>query len=289
MEGKVLFKVANSFLVNNKNESINHKTSIRKKIKSNDTILVGDNVIYKKEEYEYVIEKILPRKNFLIRPKVANIDYVLIVFSVKEPDYNSFLLNKFLAFYESRNIENVIIYFSKMDLLNNDELKNIKKIIDSYKKDNYLVFDSSNKELIKNEIQKLLVNNTICFAGQSGVGKSTLINYLIPDMNLKTQEISEALNRGKHTTTSSLIIPYKKGYLIDTPGFSSINLDMCQEQFSEAFNDFRINKANCKFSNCLHNHEKGCQIKWMVENKKISQERYNDYLKMLESIANTKR
>lgn len=283
MIGKVLFKVANNFLVEEEKNKEKIKTTIRKKAKKMDT-LVGDNVEFIKEEYEYVIERIFERKNFLIRPKVANIDYVLIVYSVKEPDYNSFLLNKFLAFYESRNIKNVIIYFSKIDLLKDDEIKNIKNIIERYKNDGYIVFDSSNKEFAKIEIEKLLNNNVICFAGQSGVGKSTFINFLIPEMNLKTQEISEALNRGKHTTTSSLIIPYKNGYVIDTPGFSSIDLNMTSDELSSSFNDFRNNKTKCKFSNCLHNNEKGCFIKELVEQNKIDKQRYSDYLKMLNNI-----
>lgn len=288
MEGKVLFKIANNFLIEDKVTKQQIKTTIRKKTKLLEkTILVGDNVIYHPQEK--VIEKIQERTNWLIRPKVANVDYVFIVYSVKQPDYNSFLLNKFLAFYESRNIKNVIIYFSKVDLLNKKEFDEFIKIKQSYLNDNYYVFDSLEKETKKNEIIKIFENNTICFAGQSGVGKSTFINFLIPEMNLKTQEISNALNRGKHTTTSSLIIPFNNSYIIDTPGFSSLELNMSKEELSTTFNDFRIYKTKCKFTNCLHNNEKDCYVKKMVESKKINATRYEDYLKMLVSLKENKR
>lgn len=289
MNGKVLFKIANTFLVEDFNSKEKVKTSIRKKTKLNDTILVGDNVVYEQVNTETVIEKIEPRKNFLIRPKVANIDYVFIVYSVKEPDFNSFLLNKFLAFYESRNIENVIIYFSKVDLLNEKEKEEFIKIKQAYLQDGYFVYDSLEREQKKEEICNLIKNNVICFAGQSGVGKSTLINFLIPEMNLKTQQISHALNRGKHTTTSSLIIPFNDGYIIDTPGFSSLELQMSKEELSIAFNDFRNNKVNCKFSNCLHINEKNCAIKQLVSENKLNKQRYEDYLKMMTSIKDNRR
>ena len=281
MRAKVLFKIANTFLLQDLDSKKQVKAVIRKKMKltQKTTILIGDNVEYVKDKYdEFVIEKIIERKNSLIRPKIANINTICIVYSVKEPDYNSFLLNKFLAFYEARNIDNVIIYFSKMDLLNKEELDNLSKIIGEYKKDNYFVFNSNNKFETKKEILKLIENNVICFVGQSGAGKSTLINYLVPELKLKTQEISQSLNRGKHTTTSSLIFPFNNGYIIDTPGFSSIDLSMTQKELANSFTDFRLNNINCKFKDCLHNHEKGCYIKELVDNNKINKQRYLDYL-----------
>ena len=284
--GKVIFKVAKTFIIEDKQTKEKITASIRKKLKTDNTILVGDNVEYKKIDNEYVIEKIIERKNSLIRPKVANINYLFLVYSVKEPDFSSFLLNKFLAFYESRNIDNVIIYFSKIDLLNEKEKNEIIKIIDIYQSNGYIVFRSDLKEQQKQDILNLFNNNTICFAGQSGVGKSTFINFLIPDLNLKTQEISNSLNRGKHTTTSSLFIPFANGYLIDTPGFSSLELDMTKKELATSFHDFRTNHVNCKFRDCLHSKEKGCKIKELVNENIIDKTRYEDYLKMLETIRN---
>lgn len=290
MRAKVLFKIANTFLLQDLDTNQQIKAVIRKKTKLNQkmTILIGDNVEYVKDKYEFVIEKIIDRKNSLIRPKVANVNTICIVYSVKEPDYNSFLLNKFLAFYEARNIDNVIIYFSKMDLLNEKELLTLSEIINEYKKNNYFVFTSDKKEEAKNGILNLISDNVICFVGQSGAGKSTLINYLIPELKLKTQEISQSLNRGKHTTTSSFVFPYNDGFIIDTPGFSSIDLGMNQIELANAFTDFRLNNVNCKFKDCLHNNEIGCYIKELVKSNKIYSQRYLDYLKMLSEIPKVK-
>lgn len=285
MKAKVLFKIANSFLLFELESKKQTNAVIRKKIKQqNIVITVGDDVEFSHEQYENVIEKIYDRKNLLIRPKVANVDILIIVYSVKEPDFSSYGLNKFLAFYEARDINNVIIYFSKMDLLNKEELENMNKIIDQYKNNGYIVLNSLNKENNKKEILKIIKNNVVCFAGQSGVGKSTLINFLIPDLELRTQEISQALNRGKHTTTSSLMIPFNEGFVIDTPGFGSLDLDMTKLELANSFTDFRHNSIHCKFKDCLHINEKDCFIKKLVEENKIYKQRYLDYLKMFSEI-----
>ncbi|MDE6082635.1 MAG: ribosome small subunit-dependent GTPase A, partial [Malacoplasma sp.] len=184
----------------------------------------------------------------------------------------------------SRNVDFVLIYFSKMDLLNNDELKKMNEIILEYKKNNYIIFTSNEKNICKKEILKLVKNKTMCFAGQSGVGKSTLINYLVPDLHLKTQEISKSLNRGKHTTTSSFVFPFNEGFIVDTPGFSSLDLNMSQLELASAFTDFRKNAIYCKFKNCLHLNEINCHIKSLVNAKKIYHQRYLDYQKMMSEI-----
>lgn len=285
MNAKILFKIANSFLLYDLSTKSQFNAVIRKKLKQEDRIItVGDNVEFVKDQYEYVIEKIDERKNLLIRPKVANIDTLIIVNSVKEPDFSSYGLNKFLAFYEARNINNVIIYFSKMDLLNKQESTNMNEIISQYEQNGYIVLNSLDKEKNKKKILNMIKNNVVCFAGQSGVGKSTLINFLIPDLELRTQEISQALNRGKHTTTSSLMIPFNDGFVIDTPGFGSLDLNMTQLELANSFTDFRNNSVHCKFKNCLHTNEKNCFIKKMVDENKIYKQRYLDYLKMFSEI-----
>lgn len=285
MNAKILFKIANSFLLYDLSTKSQFNAVIRKKLKQEDRIItVGDNVEFVKDQYEYVIEKIDERKNLLIRPKVANIDTLIIVNSVKEPDFSSYGLNKFLAFYEARNINNVIIYFSKMDLLNKQESKNMNEIISQYEQNGYIVLNSLDREKNKEKILNMIKNNVVCFAGQSGVGKSTLINFLIPDLELRTQEISQALNRGKHTTTSSLMIPFNDGFVIDTPGFGSLDLNMTQLELANSFTDFRNNSVHCKFKNCLHTNEKNCFIKKMVDENKIYKQRYLDYLKMFSEI-----
>ena len=284
MIGRIIFKVAQNFIIFNEETQEKIVAQIRKKTKSEYTILVGDFVEYSKIDNSFVIEKILKRKNTLIRPKIANVDYIILVYSFKEPDYNSFLLNKYLAYYESRNIENIIIYFSKTDLCTKEEdIFKFESVNSEYQNDGYIVYSNKNKEFFKNNIHNILKNKVLCFAGQSGSGKSTLINFLLPELKLKTQEISSSLNRGKHTTTSTLMFPYFGGFIVDTPGFSSLELDMSLEEMGSCYNDFRNNRVNCKFSNCIHKNEKDCQIKKMVNEKKISLNRYNDYLKLIDA------
>lgn len=284
MLAKVLYKSANQFVVFLFENKKTEKCLIYKKIKSKNTILVGDIVDVVYENNNFVIQNIIERKNILIRPKVSNIDYIFIIHSVKEPNFNSFLLNKFLAFYEYKNVENIIIYFSKLDLLNNQELTNIKKIIKNYQNDGYIVFNNLEINHSLSFINKIIQNNTICFVGESGVGKSTFINKLIPNLSLKTQEISKVLNRGKNTTTNSLIFNFKNGFIIDTPGFSSFDLNLNKFELSKTFKDFKKYKNYCKFSDCLHEFEQNCFIKEMVKKNKIDNQKYLDYLKILKDL-----
>ncbi|WP_412031869.1 ribosome small subunit-dependent GTPase A [Malacoplasma muris] len=279
MNGKVIKKSASFFNVICNN--LNYICFSRKKVKNDASILVGDNVEFIKEDSTYIIEKILPRKNKLIRPSVANIDIIIIVISVVEPKLNTFQLNKYLAYYEYQNIDNVIIYFSKMDLLK--EKDEILNKINEYKKDGYKCLFSDKTESIDTINTLFDKNNVICLAGESGVGKSTLINKLIPDSNITTNIISKSLNRGKHTTTTSNLISYKNGFIVDTPGFGSIELNIPNDEIAKSYNDFRSYGKYCKFRNCLHKNENGCKVKEMVEKNKISKERYNDYLKIINS------
>ena len=246
--------------------------------------MVGDFVEMQKSGDDYVIAKILERKNSLIRPKVANVDEVIIVQSVVQPDLNTFMLNKYLAFYESR-IDTVKIAFSKTDLLNLIQLDEFNKVKQLYIHDGYDVYDLQNLgdfDLFKKE----LASKTVCLVGNSGVGKSTLLNRIDPKLALRTQEISMALNRGKHTTTNVGIIEYESGKLIDTPGFSSLDIDLTKQELAHSFHDFRQLATKCKFSNCLHIKEPQCAVKQAVQDNIISQFRYDDYLKLLKETKN---
>ncbi|MCF0217585.1 MAG: ribosome small subunit-dependent GTPase A [Malacoplasma sp.] len=284
-QAKVIFKTALLFLVIDLNSQMQYVCSIYKKTKLNDQkICVGDNVHYQATQYGYVIDTIKTRKNLLIRPKLANINIVCLVLSVSNPEFSSYLLNKFIAFYQARNIDKTIIYFSKMDLLDKTQTNYFLDLISEYQKNNFVVLNSNQKAKAKQTILKMMENNTICFAGQSGVGKSTFINYLFPNLGLKTNEISQKLKRGKNTTTSSIAIPYKNGFIIDTPGFNKLDLNLTRKELASAYDDFRENNVHCKFNDCLHFNEQGCYIKKMVSENKIYLQRYQDYLKILKEI-----
>lgn len=231
---------------------------------------VGDNVIIENS----TIVNVEKRKNELLRPMVANVDKVFIVTSLVEPDLNLNLLDRILCQVEYNNIEAVLI-FSKTDLT---PLTKFEHIINYYKSLNYKVFLSPNEyQLIKEEI-----NNNICVvAGQSGVGKSTLIN-LFDQFNIKTDEISKALGRGKHTTRCSELLPVDNGYIADTPGFGMVNLEMDLVSLSQSFTEFF--DCKCRYNPCLHLNEPQCQVKEKVENKEILQSRYDNYLSFVEEI-----
>lgn len=248
--------------------------------------VVGDNVVVEENCNSYLIFEIKERKNLLIRPNVANIDELLIIQSIIEPNINLYLLDKLLAHYESR-VDNVSICFTKLDLLTNDKRKEIEEIIKMYNDNGYSTYCSNNSKDIK-KIKYNLGHKIMCLAGNSGVGKSTLLNKINPNLTLRTQEISKALNRGKHTTTNNKMIIYENGMFIDTPGFGSIDIFLTSYELANSFHDFHKYSPLCKFSNCLHINEKNCKIKELVSESKISQSRYNNYVRMQEEIKNKK-
>lgn len=235
---------------------------------------VGDIVDVK----DNTIIEIQNRKNELIRPIVANVDKVVIVTSLTEPDLNLHLMDRIICQAEYNNI-NIILVFSKADLVN---LEDYKYVFDYYKNIGYTVYLAPfDYEQIKDEI-----NNNVCVvAGQSGVGKSTLIN-LFDNFKIKTDEISKALGRGKHTTRCSELLPVGNGYIADTPGFGTVDLDMDLVSLSQTFIEFF--ECKCKFNPCLHLNEPQCSVKQKVDNKEILQSRYDNYLDFVQEIKNKK-
>ncbi len=249
--------------------------------------LVGDWVSIEilPQNKGYILD-IQPRKNCLIRPLIANIDQAILVFSCKEPDFSSLLLDRFLAVIESQAIQ-PIICISKMDLV--DENDPIFDMIFQYRKAGYAVYPfSSYKEMGTDIFETLFDGKISVVTGQSGVGKSSLFNRLNHELSLETQEISKALGRGKHTTRHVELIPFKHGWVADTPGFSSLEITLTPLELSQSYHDFKDYSALCRFRGCLHDQEPGCMVKKKVEMHQISQDRYQHYLQFLNEARHRK-
>lgn len=234
--------------------------------------IVGDFVEFTPDEF---ITKILPRKNSMIRPKVANIDQAVIVTSLKEPNYSSYLLNKFLAIIEHCEVKPIIL-FTKRDLTDESHLE-------EYVSQGYEAYEVSNNDPSTLDVIKgIFANKTTVFTGQTGAGKSSSINS-IAKLDLKTDAISKSLGRGKHTTRVVRIIEWNGGELVDTPGFSSLDFSLTKLQLARAYHDFEKLSQDCKFArSCLHHHEKSCAVKDAVSRGVVSQSRYNDYIRLME-------
>ncbi|WP_046175097.1 ribosome small subunit-dependent GTPase A [Domibacillus indicus] len=256
--------------------------------KRNITPLVGDYVEYEAEnEKEGYVLAVKERKNDLIRPPIANIDQAVLVFSVLKPSFSTMLLDRFLVLIESKNIEPVIC-LTKMDLA--EEPDELDKYIKDYREIGYTVVETSSKAMQGlNTLQDCLAGRTSVFAGQSGVGKSSLLNAIRPDLELKTDEISNSLGRGKHTTRHVELIPAAGGLVADTPGFSSLDFDEVEaEELSGCFPEIAERGSACKFRGCLHLNEPKCAVKQAAENGEIPSYRYEHYLQFIEEIKERK-
>lgn len=252
--------------------------------------LVGDFVDFTKEgESDGTIMKIHPRSNELVRPPIANIDQALLVFSVKEPDFNTILLDRFLVVLESFNVE-PIICLTKIDLLTDVEKEKLQSYIDDYKAIGYEIIETYKEDAsLMDRLQPILKGNTSVLAGQSGVGKSTMLNTLLPELQLETGVISQSLGRGKHTTRHVELIEVCDGLLADTPGFSSFDFDTIEkEELTSCFPEFSKLSEGCKFRGCLHIKEPKCAVKDALEKGEVKSYRYEHYQQFLQEIIDRK-
>lgn len=291
MQGKIIKGIAGFYYIHAENGQVYEckaKGAFRKqKIKP----LVGDMVhIAVLDEAEHLgnVEEILPRKNELIRPAVANIDMALVIFAAAKPEPNFNLLDRFLCMMEFQNVP-VTICFNKTDLVDEEKIEEYRRI---YEPAGYRLMSTCTRtgEGV-DAVKALLHGKTTTVAGPSGVGKSSLINALQSDVQMQTGVISDKIDRGKHTTRHSEIVPVMEdSYIMDTPGFSSMDVPGFEkEDLWTCFPEFREYEPYCKFQGCSHINEPDCGVKEALAEGKISSVRYENYKLLYEELKNMKK
>ena len=291
MQGKIIKGIAGFYYVYGEDEMLYECKAKGIFRKDNQKPLVGDNVeitVLDEQEHTGNLIRILPRKNSLIRPAVANVDQAFVIFAMENPKPNFMLLDRFLIMMEKENVP-AVICFNKKDLATEEELE---FLYETYKSCGYQVILSStfNGEGLE-EIREILKGKTTVVAGPSGVGKSSITNALQENVQMETGEISKKLKRGKHTTRhSELFAIDENSYIMDTPGFSSLYVnDYEKEDLKYFFPEFRKYEGMCKFNGCDHVHEPGCAVKAALEEDKIHKIRYQNYIEMYEELKNKRR
>jgi len=291
MQGKIIKGIAGFYYVYTEEYGVLECKAKGIFRKENKKPLVGDDVeveLLAEEEKTGNISKILPRENELIRPAVANIDQALVIFAVTHPEPNLNLLDRFLLMMETQGLP-VIICFNKQDLADESQVEKLKQI---YAASGYeLLFISAKKVQDVENVMKYLRGKTTTVAGPSGVGKSTLINRICPEALMETGEISQKIERGRHTTRHSELFHVCKGtFIMDTPGFSSLGVfDLEKEELKKYYPEYAELEQDCRFRGCVHMEEPDCAIKKAVEQGKISKERYENYRILYEEIKNRRK
>ena len=234
-----------------------------------------------------VVERLLPRESLMRRPLVANVDQVVLTFAAAQPDPHPLLVSRFLVLAEWSGLARILVCVNKSDLPPAAE-------------ESFKVSEAAGYQVLHvsaqtgagvDALRRELANHITCFAGPSGVGKSSLLNAIEPGLSLQTGHVSEKIKRGRHTTRVAELLPFAGGYIVDTPGFSSMELDGIDEQLLPSyFPEFRPYLGHCRFSPCSHSHEPDCAVKEAVAAGNIPQERYDAYLSILEELhANQKK
>lgn len=291
MQGKIIKGIAGFYYVYCEDDNL--YTCKAKGVFRNDNIkpLVGDNVIIEvndKDNLKAMIIDVLPRKNQLIRPAVANVDKALVIFAAAEPKPNLNLLDKFLVYMEKQKI-NTTICINKSDKV--DEIKQ-NEVEEIYTLAGYNILHASVKDNINiNKIKELIQNKTTVLAGPSGVGKSSLVNLICPDADMEVGKVSEKIKRGRHTTRHTEILNVNKGtYILDTPGFTSLLIEeIDKEDLKIYFREFHDFHDKCKFITCSHINETECGIKEALNKSLISHSRYKNYLHLYDELSKKKK
>ena len=282
LQGRIIKSLAGFYYVESQN--VLYTCKARGKFrKENMKPVVGDLCDFEIDgNQEGYIKKIAKRKNHLTRPPISNIDQALLVFSITHPDFDSLLLDRFLANVEHKDVKPIIV-ITKIDL----DRSMIEKIKQDYH-DYQIIFVSSKQHIGIDEVKAVLKDKVTVVTGQSGVGKSSLLNALDIQLHIETNEISDALGRGKHTTRHVELIKMHGGYVADTPGFSSLELEMEPRELAVSYHDFRRLSESCKFRGCLHDSEPYCAVKQAVEDGEIAKDRYIHYLSFLKEVKEIK-
>lgn len=287
MEGRIIKGVGGLYTVADKDFST-YECVLRGKFRNNNVVpLVGDWVEFQADNQgKYVIERVFEKKNSLIRPAVANIDILFIVVSTFDPVPNLFVIDKTIAVAVHKNIEPIIV-ITKTDLCSNDETLEI------YQKSGFktVVTNIATGEGI-DEFKSLITGKICAVTGNSGVGKSTLLNKVAPELSLSTSQTSKKLGRGRHTTRHVELFSINGGYIADTPGFSAVDIEkydvILKDDLEFCFPEFKKYIGECKFTSCSHTSEKGCAIIKAVEEGEIQKTRFESYVSLYNEVKDIK-